>query len=116
MMFDAGKVDPEVLEERYQAAVDPDAMAMAQAVFKAVQSGETVMVAEELWRDVHRISQRTLLTWGRDDRVLPLDSALFMLRYMPDARLHVFPNCGHWAQAEHTVEFNRLVVDFLNTP
>jgi len=116
MMFDAGKVDPEVLEERYQAAVDPDAMAMATAVFKAVQSGEQVMVAEELWRDVHRIGSRTLLTWGRDDRVLPLDSALFMLRYMPDARLHVFPNCGHWAQAEHTVEFNRLVVDFLTAP
>lgn len=116
MMYAPGKVDPEVLEERYQAAVDPDAMAMAQAVFKAVQAGEAVMVAEELWREVHRISQRTMLTWGRDDRVLPLDGALFMLRYMPDARLHVFPNCGHWAQAEHAVEFNRLVVDFLTAP
>ncbi|MGH9040789.1 MAG: 4,5:9,10-diseco-3-hydroxy-5,9,17-trioxoandrosta-1(10),2-diene-4-oate hydrolase [Acidimicrobiia bacterium] len=116
MMFDSSKVHPGVLEERYLAAVEPEAMAMAQAVFKAVQSGKAVMVAEELWRDVHRIGQRTLLTWGRDDRVLPLDGALFMLRYMPDARLHVFPNCGHWAQAEYTVEFNRLVVDFLSAP
>jgi len=53
---------------------------------------------------------------GRDDRVVPLDSALFMTRYMPDARLHVFPNCGHWAQVEHAAEFERLVIDFLTAP
>ena len=116
LAYDAGKVDESVLEERYQAAIDPDAMAMAQSVFKAVQAGEAVMVAEELWRDVSKIKHRTLITWGRDDRVLPLDSALFMTRYMPDARLHVFPNCGHWAQVEQVVEFNRLIIDFLTTP
>lgn len=116
LAYDPGKVDESVLEERYQAAVDPDAMAMAQAVFKAVQAGEQVLVAEELWRDVNKIRHRTLLTWGREDRVLPLDSALFMARYMPDARLHVFPNCGHWAQVEKVDEFNRLVIEFLTAP
>ncbi len=116
MMFAPTQAGPELLEERYQAAVEPEAMAAATAVFKAVQSGERVMVAEELWRDVHQIKHRSLLTWGRDDRVLPLDCALFMLRYMPDARLHVFPNCGHWAQLEHAGEFNRLVADFLTAP
>ena len=116
MSSSPAKIDPELIEERYQAAVEPDAVAFATALFQAFQSGEAVMVAEELWRDVHRIGNRTLLVWGRDDRVLPLDGALFMLKYMPDARLHVFPNCGHWAQAEHTVEFNRLVADFLTAP
>ena len=116
MMFNPGKIDPDVLEERYQAAIDPEAMATATAVFKAVQSGEPVLVAEELWRDVQRITNPTLLLWGRDDRVLPLDSALFMTRHMPDARLHVFPNCGHWAQVEHAAEFERLVIDFLDSP
>jgi pimeloyl-ACP methyl ester carboxylesterase len=114
LMYNPGKVDPDVLEERYQAAIDPEAMATATAVFKAVQSGEPVLVAEELWRDVHRITNPTLLTWGREDRVVPLDSALFMTRHMPNARLHVFPNCGHWAQVEHAREFERLVIDFLD--
>jgi len=35
---------------------------------------------------------------------------------MPDVRLHVFPNCGHWAQVEHSREFERLVIDFLSAP
>ncbi len=32
---------------------------------------------------------------------------------MPEARLHVLPRCGHWAQWEHADEFNRLVIAFL---
>jgi pimeloyl-ACP methyl ester carboxylesterase len=28
-------------------------------------------------------------------------------------QLHVFGQCGHWVQMEHTDAFNRLVVDFL---
>jgi pimeloyl-ACP methyl ester carboxylesterase len=116
MMFDSSGVDPALVKERFEAALDPESMAMAQRVFEAVSKGEPAMQAEELWRDVHRIKNRTLIMWGRDDRVLPLDGALFMLKYMPDARLHVFPNCGHWAQLEHADEFNRLVEVFLTAP
>lgn len=60
-----------------------------------------------------QIQARTLLTWGRDDRFVPIDHALRLLHTLPDARLHVFPRCGHWAQWECAEEFNRLVVDFL---
>ena len=116
MMYDPSLVGEELLEERYQAAMDPEAMAYADAVLTSIKAGGSVLVAEELWRDVHRIAHRTLLTWGRDDRVLPLDGSFFMMRTMPDARLHVFPRCGHWAQVEHAVEFNRLVTDFLTLP
>jgi 2,6-dioxo-6-phenylhexa-3-enoate hydrolase len=50
---------------------------------------------------------------GRDDRFVPLDHALKLLYTLPDARLHVLPRCGHWAQWEQTEAFNRLVIDFL---
>jgi 2-hydroxy-6-oxonona-2,4-dienedioate hydrolase/4,5:9,10-diseco-3-hydroxy-5,9,17-trioxoandrosta-1(10),2-diene-4-oate hydrolase len=33
---------------------------------------------------------------------------------MPNAQLHVFPKCGHWAQWEKAEEFNALVADFLD--
>jgi 2,6-dioxo-6-phenylhexa-3-enoate hydrolase len=32
---------------------------------------------------------------------------------IPDAQLHVYSKCGHWAQYEKSAEFNRLVTDFL---
>jgi len=38
---------------------------------------------------------------------------LQMVRIIPDARMHIFTKCGHWAQVEHAEAFNRLVLDFL---
>nr|AIU94116.1 2-hydroxy-6-oxo-6-phenylhexa-2,4-dienoate hydrolase [Cupriavidus sp. WS] len=59
------------------------------------------------------IKAKTFITWGRDDRFVPLDHGLKLVWGINDARLHVFSKCGHWAQWEHADEFNRLVIDFL---
>tara|TARA_R100000005_G_scaffold89631_1_gene60354 strand:- start:66559 stop:67404 length:846 start_codon:yes stop_codon:yes gene_type:complete len=59
------------------------------------------------------IKSPTLITWGRDDRFVPIDWSLKLLNMIPDSRLHVFSQCGHWAQWEHADAFNRLVIDFL---
>ncbi|WP_205717583.1 alpha/beta fold hydrolase [Actinomadura soli] len=59
----------------------------------------------------------TLLIHGRDDRVVPFESSLYLLASIPDSRLVLLNRCGHWAMIEHADEFNRLVTDFLrNTP
>ena len=59
------------------------------------------------------IKHSTLITWGRDDRFVPIDWSLKLLNGLPNSRLHVFSQCGHWAQWEHADAFNRLVIDFL---
>ncbi|MGV0802596.1 alpha/beta hydrolase, partial [Mycolicibacterium elephantis] len=51
--------------------------------------------------------------WGRDDRVSPLDMALIPMRTIPNAELHVFPNCGHWAMIEAKAAFESTVLAFL---
>jgi 2,6-dioxo-6-phenylhexa-3-enoate hydrolase len=68
------------------------------------------------WDVSHRvpaIKHRTLVTWGRDDRFVPLDHGLKLLNLLQDAQLHVFSRCGHWVQFEHADAFNRLVLAFL---
>lgn len=60
------------------------------------------------------ISAPALITWGRDDRFVPLDWGLKMLWNLQKAELHVFSQCGHWAQWEHAEKFNRLVLEFLS--
>ena len=35
------------------------------------------------------------------------------LQLMPKAQLHVFPNCGHWAQIEAAEEFAEVSTAFL---
>jgi 4,5:9,10-diseco-3-hydroxy-5,9,17-trioxoandrosta-1(10),2-diene-4-oate hydrolase len=66
-----------------------------------------------MWREVYKLRQPVLLIWGREDRVNPLDGALVALKTIPRAQLHVFGQCGHWAQVEKFNEFNKLTIDFL---
>jgi 2-hydroxy-6-oxonona-2,4-dienedioate hydrolase len=59
------------------------------------------------------ISAPTLVIWSRDDCFVPMDVGLLLLAGMPNADLHVFGRCGHWARWEHSEKFNRMVLDFL---
>jgi len=59
---------------------------------------------EDLTPDFGRIKAPTLIVWGAEDRAGPIDVGLFMTRAIPDARMHVFNKCGHWAQVERTAE------------
>jgi 2-hydroxy-6-oxonona-2,4-dienedioate hydrolase len=64
----------------------------------------------------HRLSEiqaPTLVIWGRDDRFVPLDVGLRVIWGIPNAEMHIFNQCGHWAQWEHAEKFNRLAVEFL---
>jgi pimeloyl-ACP methyl ester carboxylesterase len=50
-----------------------------------------------------------------DDRAGALDVGLVMTRLIPNAQMHIFNNCGHWAQVEHAAEFSELVLGFFKT-
>jgi pimeloyl-ACP methyl ester carboxylesterase len=65
------------------------------------------------WAMMHKVTAPTRRTWGRDDRVSPLDMALIPMRTIPNAELHVFPNCGHWAMIEAKAAFEAVVLAFL---
>ena len=111
-MFDQSLVTDELIDERFAAGSDPAALrslAAMGATFRDPALAEDGL----LWREVHRLRNETLLIWGREDRVNPLDGALVALKQIRNARLHVFGGCGHWAQLEKFEEFNRLAIDFL---
>jgi 4,5:9,10-diseco-3-hydroxy-5,9,17-trioxoandrosta-1(10),2-diene-4-oate hydrolase len=112
MVFDQRLVTDELVEERYRAASAPDALAamasMGASFYDPAHADDGL-----LWREAHRLRQRVLLIWGREDRVNPLDGALLALKQIRRAQLHVFGGCGHWAMLEKFDEFNRLAISFL---
>jgi len=113
MVVNQALVTDELVDERLADAAKPgaaEAMASMGASFWNPDTFEDGMV----WRDAHKIRAHTLLTWGREDRVNPLDGAFVALKMIAKAQLHVFPNCGHWAQIEAADEFRELVVAFLD--
>lgn len=112
LVFDPSLITDELVEERYRYAADPDALA-AMAAMGASFAHPDMAEDGMLWREAHRLRQRVLLVWGREDRVNPLDGALVALKLIRRAQLHVFGGCGHWAMLEKFEEFNRLATDFL---
>jgi pimeloyl-ACP methyl ester carboxylesterase len=107
LVYDSSWLTDDIIKERYECSIDPEIMKWSK------EMGPRPGRIEPLWRDFDKITHPTLLIWGRDDRVVPLDGALFMIHRMKNARLHVFPQCGHWAMIEKQAEFNSLCLDFL---
>ena len=112
MVVDQSLVTDELVAARYADATAPGAQEAMRSMGMSFWNPET---AEDgmLWREAHRLRKHTLLTWGREDRVNPLDGAMAALKLIPRASLHVFPNCGHWAQIEAAEEFREVATTFL---
>ncbi len=68
-----------------------------------------------LERFLPRVTNRTLIVWGREDRIVPVECGEQYRRLLPNATLHVFEKCGHLIPIEQPDAFARLVIDFLGT-
>ncbi len=118
MVYDQSLITDALIEERWQLATDPETLAAARRMYgkKAFAAMMAAMKAADVpmpWALMHKVQAPTLLTWGRDDRVSPLDMSLIPMRTIPNAELHVFPNCGHWAMIEAKEAFESAVLSFL---
>ena len=108
MVVDKSELTEALYEQRFKSATDPETVKNPPL---RMRKG---MPLEELWKEnLAGLKHDVLLIWGREDRVIPLDMSLFLLNRIQKAQLHVFPNCGHWAQWEKAPEFNRIVSGFI---
>ncbi|MDJ0360315.1 alpha/beta fold hydrolase [Rhodococcus sp. H29-C3] len=118
MVYDPAMVTEELIEERWVQATDPETLASARKMYSSAAFAANAAAAAKsteapYWAQLHRVQAPTLLTWGRDDRVSPMDMALLPMRLIPNAELHVFPKCGHWAMIEQKAAFESAVIAFL---
>ncbi|MBL6938226.1 MAG: alpha/beta fold hydrolase [Alphaproteobacteria bacterium] len=109
LVFDPSTITDDLLAQRLKRALDPET-----AEYMPLRIGPNMAPITELWRErLDQVPHETLIIWGREDRVNPMDQGLILMRQIPNARFLVMPKCGHWAQWEKADEFNRLVGDFL---
>src|SRR6201996_5509658 len=118
MVYDPAIVTEELIEERWTHATDPATLAGARRMYGKEAFTQMMKAMEaskgpQPWGGMHRVQAPTLITWGRDDRDRPLDMALLPMRTIPNAELHVFPNCGHWTMIEAKEAFESAVLAFL---
>lgn len=118
MVFDKAILTDELLEMRWKSATDPVTMETSKKMYTrqaldAIAAFSRGPDAVQGFAYLPKIKAPTLIAWGRDDRVNPLDGALVPMRLIPNAELHVFPNCGHWAMIERKAEFENVAIAFL---
>ena len=120
MVHDPQLITEELIEERWSSATDPATLESSRRIYGRQAMAATVAAQsasdQPLWAALHKITAPTLLTWGRDDRVTPLENALLPMRTIPKAELHVLPNCGHWAMIEQKAAWESVVLTFLTGP
>ncbi|WP_326635859.1 alpha/beta fold hydrolase [Streptosporangium sp. NBC_01755] len=118
MVYDRSLVTEELIEERWALATEPATLAGARqmygkAAFAARAAAAAASDAPPYWAMLHKVKAKTLITWGRDDRVSPLDMAILPMRSIPDVEVHIFPDCGHWVMIEQKAAWESAVLAFL---
>jgi pimeloyl-ACP methyl ester carboxylesterase len=57
----------------------------------------------------------TLIVWGANDRIIPLECGQLYQQAIPGARLEVIDGCGHWPHYEKPEALAEIVRRFLET-
>lgn len=68
--------------------------------------------AERIERDASLINQHTLIIWGEQDTVIPIENAYKLYDSILHSRLFVIKNCGHVPMEEKSEIFAELVSGF----
>lgn len=109
--FDKKFASDELAQVRYEASMEPGFHEAFSSMFPHPRqaSVDDLSFPDE---DFKRIQHKTLLVHGREDKVVPVENSLRLIKLIPNAELHIFGGCGHWTQIEKSQEFADLVNNF----
>jgi pimeloyl-ACP methyl ester carboxylesterase len=65
--------------------------------------------------DLKRLRTKTLIIWGKEDRVIPLENGMKLNELIPESKLVTIEGGGHVPHIQHAMEFAQLLNDFLMT-
>jgi len=67
----------------------------------------------KLRQRLHRVKPPVLLVWGADDRVVSVDYGRKLAEALPDARIEVVKDAGHYGYLEQPQAFGEYITKFL---
>lgn len=105
----ASKTSARYLERQNARLQSPDYPAYAYALSSSIRLVMNTYLLDRL----QDISCPTLLIWGEQDRVLPVQQAHKALNMLPNGQLKVLPGCGHAPQLECPEVFLAALQAFL---
>ena len=98
--FDAEKFEgmDRIVEMRFKIATDPEIRATAEKMIESMKVGmESLNMPPSI---LAKLPHEVLIFHGRQDRIVPLDTSLYLIEHLKHAELYVLDRSGHWAQLE----------------
>ncbi len=80
-----------------------------QRFIESIMRGEDVLDGK-----LSALKTPTLIVWGREDLLTPLDGGQRFQKEIANSALFIIEKCGHVPQMEKPAEFNAAVIRFLN--
>jgi pimeloyl-ACP methyl ester carboxylesterase len=102
------KITQEMIDTYAYYGSLPGAVAALKETARQIVPGEI----ESLVARYKTIRVPTLIIWGEEDKVVPVENARKFNRDIPDSQMVIFPRCGHLPQEEEPRETRRLIVEF----
>jgi 2-hydroxymuconate-semialdehyde hydrolase len=109
--FNKNLVSDDLAKLRYEASIRPGFQEAFSAMFPAPRQRWVDALASDEGK-IKTMAHETLIIHGRDDAIIPLQASLRLHDLIPKSQLHVFGQCGHWTQIEHSARFNQLLLNF----
>jgi 4,5:9,10-diseco-3-hydroxy-5,9,17-trioxoandrosta-1(10),2-diene-4-oate hydrolase len=115
VFFDPAMVTEEWVDLYYELDCLPGNQEAMLATLRSLANlrGIRDEVLAPILDNLAKITAPTLVVWGEQDSLMPVDHARVAQAGIPGAKLHIFDRCGHMPQMEHPEEFNALVREFL---
>jgi pimeloyl-ACP methyl ester carboxylesterase len=112
-VYDSKLITNEIVEEFYQMATLPGA---AETTLNLGRSNFNIwgQFYQPIAKRLQTIAAPSLIIWGRQDPIVPVTHAQNAAKTIPNTRLEIIEECGHWSPIEHPQKFNQLVLEFLS--
>jgi pimeloyl-ACP methyl ester carboxylesterase len=99
------KLRPELLAEQGSPGLQSPGFAEAMATIAGYDTRERLP----------EIEIPTLVVWGLNDQIVPVEAALGYHRLIPKSRLEIFERTGHLPMLERPQRFNPLLEEFIES-
>ncbi|SCG78002.1 alpha/beta fold hydrolase [Micromonospora inositola] len=112
LMADPSMVTDDLIRTRQMIFQQPDWKGACEAnmALQDLETRKRNMLTDD---DLRAIKAEALVIWTTRDPSGPVDEGRRIADLIPNGRLVVIENAGHWPQYEQTEEFNRVHLDFL---
>jgi pimeloyl-ACP methyl ester carboxylesterase len=109
----------DVAKSHAPGRLDPDNVEEATVQQARAWSSATKFIwpfpEKGLEKRIHRVTAKTLLVWGANDRYVPPAFASAFQQALPGAQLVTIPDSGHFPNLEQPEKFGAKVRDFLKS-